>query len=461
MKLGSVEESMADSGATKAGGVVRLPSLTSIQWLICGVAALGFAFDLYESLMTALIVAPVLTTLGRLKVGTSEFNLWVGLFFFLPALAGGIFGLFGGYLTDLLGRRRVLVWSILLYGFSACGASFSNSIRLLLLLRCTTWVGTCVEQVAAIAWLAELFPHPVRRARVLGYTQMAFGFGGLMVTGVYYLAVTYAEQLPAILGGHEAWRYTLLSGLIPAIPLMIVRPWLPDSPLWRDKKTKGVLKRPRLAELFQPALRKTTLVATLMMACSAALPFGALQHTPRIVPGLAQVRQLPPRQIQQTVSGVYMIQELGTLAGRLAFAMIVGYIVTQRRMLRVFVGPALAVFGWAFFFAATRNLGFLKIGVFCAHLLFNGLYSFWGNYVPRVFPTHLRGTGESFVINIGGRGIGILSAMIVTQLSNFMPGRGPAARLAHSAGTVAVFALVAILIASHWLREPESDQLPD
>ena len=51
----------------------------------------------------------------------------MGLLFYIPAVAGGIFGLLGGYLTDRLGRRRVLVWSILIYAFSAFGAGFATS----------------------------------------------------------------------------------------------------------------------------------------------------------------------------------------------------------------------------------------------------------------------------------------------------------------------------------------------
>src|ERR1700682_3211715 len=157
---------MAATGEGEGGIAIPSP-LTPVQSLICGIACLGFAFDLYETLMSALIVRPVLLSLGHLKSGTPEINRWVGLFLFLPGLAGGILGLLGGYLTDLLGRRRVLVWSILLYAFSACAASFATSLPLLLLLRCTTWIGTCVEQVAAIAWLAELFQHPQQRQAVL------------------------------------------------------------------------------------------------------------------------------------------------------------------------------------------------------------------------------------------------------------------------------------------------------
>ena len=52
--------------------------------------------------------------------------MWVGLLFYVPAFVGGIFGLLGGYLTDRLGRRRVLTWSILLYAFSAFLAGFAT-----------------------------------------------------------------------------------------------------------------------------------------------------------------------------------------------------------------------------------------------------------------------------------------------------------------------------------------------
>lgn len=103
----------------------------------------------------------------------------------------------------------------------------------------------------------------------------------------------------------------------------------------------------------------------------------------------------------------------------------------------------------------------VQFGIFLATLLFNGLHSFWGNYLPRVYPTHLRGTGESFATNIGGRVIGVAAALLTTQLSNVMPGSGPAARLAYSAGTVALLACAVGLVGSFWLFEPEGDQLPD
>src|SRR6202011_5875529 len=183
--------------------------LTGVQWVICAIAALGFAFDTYSLLVLPLIVRPALMELAKVKPGTLEFNHWVGMLFYIPAVAGGIFGLLGGYLTDRLGRRRILVWSILLYAFSALASGYATSVTTFLILRCTTFIGVSVEFVAAVAWLAELFPDAKQREAVLGYTQAFSSIGGLLISVAYAFAVTHAGSFPAIYGGHEAWRYTL------------------------------------------------------------------------------------------------------------------------------------------------------------------------------------------------------------------------------------------------------------
>src|ERR671925_737809 len=113
---------------TSIGASTTKVRLTPLQWLICIIAALGFAFDSYELLMLPLIVRPALADLLGVAPNSLEVNAWVGTMQYVPAVAGGIFGLLGGYLTDLFGRRRVLVWSILLYAFSAFFAGYSTSV---------------------------------------------------------------------------------------------------------------------------------------------------------------------------------------------------------------------------------------------------------------------------------------------------------------------------------------------
>ena len=60
----------------------------------------------------------------------------------------------------------------------------------------------------------------------------------------------------------------------------------------------------------------------------------------------------------------------------------------------------------------TMSLGMLLAGFFTV-----AQFSFWGNYLPRVYPMHLRGTGESFAANVGGRMIGTSFAAVTATLA--------------------------------------------
>ena len=437
------------------------PGLTPVQWLICAVAALGFAFDAYELLMLPLIVRPALADLLGVAPNSLAVNAWVGTMLYVPAVAGGIFGLLGGYLTDLFGRRRVLVYSILIYAFSAMAAGYATTVEWLLFWRCLTFIGVCVEFVAAVAWLAELFPDARMRERVIGYTQAFGSIGGLMVTGMYYLIVTNAESLPQVRGTHEAWRYTLISGVIPAIPLMLIRPFLPESPVWQAKKKAGTLKRPSFAALFTPELRRTTIITTIMMAAVYAAAFGAIQQMPRIVPGLAEVQAMPRVAQEQVISGVQSFQEFGGLTGRILLAALAAVIISRRRLLWVFQIPGLVIVPLVFFFTPSVGLTLAQWGIFFVGVATIGQMSFWGNYLPRVYPTHLRGTGESFAANVGGRMLGTCAALVTTSLVTSMPGTSVPVRLAYAAALVGTLAYILGVVASRWLPEPKSEALPD
>ena len=435
---------------------------------------MGFAFDIYELLMLPLIVRPALQELVGATPGSPEFQMWVGRLFYIPAFAGGIFGLLGGYLTDLLGRRRVLTFSILLYAVAAFAAGFSTSIEMLLVCRCLVFIGVCVEFVAAVAWLAELFPEPRQREKVLGYTQAFSSLGGLLVAVANGLAVKYAASLPAIAGDavadpHAAWRYTLMSGVIPAIPLILIRPFLPESPAWQRKREEGTLRRPSLAALFAPELRRTTLVTTLMFAMSYGAAFGAIQQIPQMVPGLKEVRaktaDLPPPEARRTeqavASDVVKVQEIGGLAGRVALAILAVVIVSRRRLIRLFQIPGLIVMPLAFAWAATTSLDLLYPMAFLAGFLTVAQFSFWGNYLPRVYPLHLRGTGESFAANIGGRLIGTSFAWLTAVLA-VTPDRAAApTKMALTAAAVGFGVYLVGFIASFWLPEPPVETAPD
>ncbi len=496
--------------------------LNRTAWLICIIAAIGFAFDIYELLMLPLIIKPAVAALsapiveglvaggmtrpeaaGLWSPGGAEYVRWARTLFFVPALAGGLFGLLGGYLTDLFGRRRVLTFSILLYAFAACAAGFATTLPQLLFFRCLVFIGVCVEFVAAVAWLAEIFTHPPQREKVLGYTQAFSSLGGLLVAAANILAAKWALALPAIQGGHEAWRYTLISGVIPALPLLLIRPFLPESPEWQKKRDAGTLKRPSIAALFAPELRKTTILTTLIFAASYGIAFGAIQQLPQIIGAqrigtpleaghvavlavakakggeamaaakaankpqpVAQkeMRQAAGNASDQVVAGVTLWQEIGGLLGRFLLAVLAVVIVSRRTLFRVFQIPSLLFVPLLFWWISGQlgdadSLGLIKAGIFVAGVFTVAQFSFWGNYIPLVFPVHLRGTGESFAANIGGRVLGTAAAWLTLTLS--ASDKPDPARMAIVGACVAcAYALVGAVL-TQFLPEPKPEALKD
>src|SRR6185369_8645230 len=121
--------------------------------------------------------------------------------------------------------------------------------------------------------------------------------GGVLVTVVNMWVVKHAATLPAlplpdIFNAHSPWRYTLFTGMVPALLIVFLLPFVPESQVWRERRQTGTLKRPSFTELFAPELRRVTLVSALLSACAYAAAFGALQLTPlRIAPGLPELTE--------------------------------------------------------------------------------------------------------------------------------------------------------------------------
>src|SRR5439155_13146698 len=110
--------------------------------------------------------------------------------------------------------------------------------------------------------------------------------------------------------------------------------------------------------LLKPQYLRTTLVTTLMFACSYGVAFGAIQQIPEIVPGLANVKEktagLPPpkqREVEQKTAADYTkVQEIGGLIGRFLLAFLAVRIVSRRGATRLFLVPALVIVPAVFFY---------------------------------------------------------------------------------------------------------------
>ena len=102
------------------------------------------------------------------------------------------------------------------------------------------------------------------------------------------------------------------------------------------------------------------------------------------------------------------------------------------------------------------------MGIFLVGLCTVAQFSFWGNYLPHVYPVHLRGTGESFAANIGGRLIGTSAAALAAAVASLLPykANGP---LQFSTAACIVGAAICLigLINSFFLPEPNPKAMAD
>ena len=547
-------------------GTSSIDSRTRIIVLI--IASIGFLFDTYELLMTPLVAVPAIAELLGLPPNNPVVTDWTGRMLWISALCGGTFGLMGGWLIDRFGRKRIMAASIFLYAFSPFAAAFSTNLTSFVLFRSLTFVGVCIEFVAAITWLAELFDDPKQREFALGFTQAFASLGGILVTAFNGWIVMHASELsalpiPDIFDAHASWRYTLMTGILPALPIAMLLPFAPESRIWLERRASASFTRPSLSGLFSPELRRTTLVTAALSACAYAAAFGALQLTPlRIIPGVPELlseratlmplqeeaktinagileldpviksafnaapelRELAakraknrkafraalktddkPRMAQlaaefkalgdavDQVTGVspeakkslldrerllkqfgdnrekqevadkaikargntaQFWQEMGGLAGRILLAVLVVFAVSRRRLLRIFLVPGLLAIPLTYFSLYHSGGAGLNWAIAICGLLVVAQFSYFGEFLPKVFPVHLRGTGGSFATNVGGRMIGTSAAFLTTNiLAPLMPGVSTYDKVAFAAGVVGTAVFVIALGLSFLLPE--------
>lgn len=484
------------------------PKLTTTQWLIIVIASIGFLFDTYELLMTPLVAPPAIASfMGKLPF-ESDVLKEVGRLLWMTAVCGGVFGLLGGWLIDKFGRKTIMVASIFLYSAAPVCAAFSTSLAMFEFFRCATFVGVCVEFVAAVTWIAEMFEDKKQKERWLGITQAFASLGGVLVTAVASLIHDHLSSMPAFgfAGGAVAaneWRYVLLTGLFPAIPIALLLPFAPESKVWKDRAKSGDLRRPSFAGLFSPELRRVTIVTAILSACAYGIAFGALQVTvstaatgrPDVVAKAKELTELRAKgkasaesmkaetdaakkaalkaeldknkadqlPLNAAVTAyrnrVQFNQEMGGLFGRVALAILLIIGIARTKLLRLLQGPAVILLPITYFVLYPQaGDGFLWAYAACAFFTV-AQFSYFGEYLPKSFPLHLRGTGGSFATNVGGRMIGTSAALLTTNFIAPMFAKDPTKVLpidvAKAAGWVGLSIAIVAFAVGFLLPEPK------
>jgi MFS family permease len=214
-----------------------MPEITDRQrlltFLLC---VLGWLFDHYDLMLFVYIARAI----GNEWQWGEQFNnnqaLLVGVALFTSGIGGVVFG----GLADRFGRRRVMGWTILIYSLSTGLSGLAGGLVSLAILRALTGLGFGGEWATGHALLAEIFPRH-RRGLAAGLLQAGQPIGGI-------LAILTGLWIEPYLG----WRWVFFLGAAPALLVVFLRRYVPESPLWLAQRH---LRRPNFIEQYTTLLR--------------------------------------------------------------------------------------------------------------------------------------------------------------------------------------------------------------
>ena len=141
--------------------------------------------------------------------------------------------------------------------------------------------------------------------------------------------------------------------------------------------------------------------------------------------------------------------------GRILLAVLLLVAITRRNLLRFFLVPGLVLFPVTYWVLYHQSADAMQWGILLCGLVVVAQFSYFGEYLPKVFPLHLRGTGGSFATNVGGRMIGTSAAFLTTNIiAPMVGGKTTFDSVAIAAGIVGTIVFVIALAATFFLPEP-------
>jgi MFS transporter, SHS family, sialic acid transporter len=220
------------------------------RWLTLLAALLGWMFDGLEMGLFPLVANDALAELLCTTKGTPEVNRWFGIVmaaFLIGAATGGV--LFG-WLGDKIGRVKAMTISVLLYSFASGFSAFSTEPWHLATLRFVGALGMGGEWALGVALVMEVWAGSSRAllagligaAGNLGYTLCGIVALILMNNGSDVIAMLESlipRESVDMLVRNNYWRMLMLLGAIPALLTFIIRIFVPESESWSREKTSG------------------------------------------------------------------------------------------------------------------------------------------------------------------------------------------------------------------------------
>jgi MFS transporter, SHS family, sialic acid transporter len=455
-------------------------SVGRAQWLTLTAALLGWMFDGAEMGVFSLVGRRAMSDLLATSAGPpteSVLQLWFGVVtagFLVGAATGGV--LFG-WLGDRIGRVRAMTLSVLTYALFTGLCGIADAAWQMAVMRFVAALGMGGEWSLGVALVMEVWPNR-SRAFMAGLIGAAANVGFLLVPLVSMglvaaladvnaglVAVGFSQATADWLAANQGWRILMLLGTTPALLTFFIRLFVPESEPWRQEQGRGATthwatrdllgvligatgpaaiiyiwateynfllrlgvtiaglavtivgytypvvrylqRQGGGADVWQPTLRRMLLAACLSGVALLGT-WGLTQWIPNWADKLNTDPEVRAKELSQTWSAIGAI--LGTIAAAMAgdwFGRRIAYCI-------LCVSSMLAV--WALVIPNTQfGAGFL-VGTFLVGFTTASFYGWLPLYLPELFRTRVRATGQGFGYNFGR----ILAAVGVLQTANLL-----------------------------------------
>lgn len=330
------------------------------------------------------------------------------------ALIGCVVGaMFSGYLSDKLGRKKVLILSAILFLVSSLGTAIPQSLTFFVVFRIIGGLGIGIASMISPMYITECAPAGIR-GRLVSINQLGIVTGILLI---YFVNAGIAGLHDEAWNINTGWRWMFGSGVFPSVVFLILLFFVPESPRWlaqvgRTAEGKEVLTRINgeenaqqelneirnainsekgsFAELFKPGLRTALLIGIVLAIFSQ-------------VTGINAIMYYAPEIFKSTGDGSSSALMQTVLVGivNLLFTIVaIKYADKAGRKGLLLAGTGgmsicLAIIGAAFYFGALK--GYLVLIAILAYIAFFALSLGPITFVviAEIFPNRVRGRAMS------------------------------------------------------------------
>ncbi|PCE25409.1 MFS transporter [Paraburkholderia acidicola] len=376
---------------------------------------LGYTFDAMDAAVLAFLL-PVLRQqwhLTSVQTGVLGSGTFIG--YFVGAMLAGMLG-------DLIGRRRVMMWALVIYCVASLASATAHDWPFFLATRIVAGLGTGAESAIVAPFLSEFVARRYRGAftgSLAGF--FSFGFVAAALLGYFVIPL-----------GPEAWRVVMVITALPIVMLLWWRRALPESPRWleargRHAEAEAIIAAAE-AEMLADGIHLDPLPPD--ATTDGAVPIAAERASV-----VANVKALWSRSLARITAMTWLMWLSITFSYYAFFTWIPGLLVQSGMTITRSFSYSLVMYlaqipgyfsgAWlnekigrqatiasymvlggvsALGLALTRSdAGIMASGVLLSFFM-NGTYAGVYAYTPEVFPTDVRATGSGLASSIGRLG---------------------------------------------------------